>query len=537
MGGSVKRWRVPALVGVVELSRLAMLALQPEKKLVQYLPDDTFYYLVLGKNFATLGHWTFDGVEPATGFHLLWGYMVAGLYRLAPAITLHGVLLAAGTLGLVCAVLATRLMVETARRIFGEQVEMGVALVCLSSIALLAVLYLMETAVALLLSALVLDLLCRTESPLRRWGPALAFALGVLGIAARSEFGLLPLCLLLMQIVLWRRGASSAAMVALAAAALAGSVAAELGLALHTHWISGAWVQASVQEKLFWSRNQGFSLAPVGWLLGDFFNATYNVELNPLHYELLAMWKWVPIAVLIVGLGWVWWRVPSTARRGMMLGVAGVLGAFAFFYRWNCSGIQPWYIGVIEAPLAVLAAGGLSFYARRWRRLALLATAGLCGWGVWHSYPAQFPWQRPLWNAGMYVRAHPELRPVGAWNTGIIAYFAGGGVTNLDGLVNDSILPYEKSGTLLAYVQKRRLRAIVDYSTWFAPFIARNGGYANGDLERCLQTVDFLKGDPDVDPWNAVRLYLVKPECAVSRAAGSDKAGQESAGASILRER
>jgi len=197
----------------------------------------------------------------------------------------------------------------------------------------------------------------------------------------------------------------------------------------------------------------------------------------------------------------------------MTLGVACVLGAFAFFYRYNCSGIQPWYIAGFEAPLAVLAGGGLSFYARRCRRLTLAATAALCMWGVWHSYRPQFPWQRTLWNAGIYVRAHPELRPVGAWNTGIIAYFAGGRVTNLDGLVNDSILPYAKSGTLLAYVQKRRLKAIVDYSTWFAPFIARNGGYASGDLEHCLQEVDFLKGDPDVDPWNAVRLYLVKPQC------------------------
>jgi hypothetical protein len=252
----------------------------------------------------------------------------------------------------------------------------------------------------------------------------------------------------------------------------------------------------------------------VGWLLGDFFDVTYNVELSDRHYDLLQFWKWVPISLLLAGLGVVWWRAESTARRCMVLGLAGVVWAFALFYRYNSSGIQPWYIAVIEPPVAVLAAGGLSFYAKRWRRLTLATTAALCVWGVWHSYRAQFPWQRPLWSAGMYVRAHPELRPVGAWNTGIIAYFAGGGVTNLDGLVNDSILPYAKSGTLLAYVQRRHLRAIVDYSTWFAPFIARNGGYANGDLARCLQAVDFLKGDPDVDPWNEVRLYLVKPECA-----------------------
>jgi hypothetical protein len=182
-------------------------------------------------------------------------------------------------------------------------------------------------------------------------------------------------------------------------------------------------------------------------------------------------------------------------------------------YRFNNSGIQPWYIAVIEAPIAVLAGGGLSFYVARWRWPTLTLTAALCCWGVGHSYAGQFSWQRPLWNAGMYVRAHPEVRPVGAWNSGIISYFAGGEVTNLDGLVNDSILPYAKAGTLLEYVERRRLRTIVDYSTWFRPFIALNGGYANGDLARCLETVDVLKGDPDVDAWNTVRLFVVKPEC------------------------
>jgi hypothetical protein len=47
---------------------------------------------------------------------------------------------------------------------------------------------------------------------------------------------------------------------------------------------------------------------------------------------------------------------------------------------------------------------------------------------------------------------------------------------------------------------------------WFAPFIATNGGYANGDLERCLESADVLKGD-DLGEWDTVQLFVVKPEC------------------------
>jgi hypothetical protein len=512
-GARVRKWRVPALVGLVELSRLIMLAMLPDKKMAVYLPDDAFYYLVLGKNFATSGRWTFDGVEPASGFHLLWGYLIAGLYWVAPRISLHGVVLIAGTFSLVCVVLATWLMAKTATDIFGADADVGVALICLSSLALLVDLFLMEAAVAILASALLVNMLCRTDAASGRGRVAAAFALGVAGVAARSEFGLLPLCLFAMQAVLWRRRVSGVAMVWLAGAALAGSVAGELGLALHTHWISGHWVQASAEEKLFWSRNMGFSMAMVGYLLGDFFDLTYNGTMNDRHTALAALWKWVPIALLLLGLALAFARRSSAARRGMIAGLGCAVGAFAVLYRFNNSGIQPWYISVVEAPIAVLAGGGLSFYMARWRWATLTLTAALCCWGIVHSYRGQFFWQRPLWNAGMYVRAHPEVRPVGAWNSGIIAYVAGGQVTNLDGLVNDSILPYAKSGTLLAYVQRRRLRSIIDYQMWFAPFIAENGGYGNGDLQRCLQTVDVLKDDPDLGEWDIVRLFVVKPEC------------------------
>ena len=60
-----------------------------DRKLTEWLPDDAFYYLISGRNFALSHRWTFDGVAPATGFHLLWGYMIALIYWLAPNISLH----------------------------------------------------------------------------------------------------------------------------------------------------------------------------------------------------------------------------------------------------------------------------------------------------------------------------------------------------------------------------------------------------------------------------------------------------------------
>ena len=179
---------------LVQAARLAKLLRLPDRLLVTYLPDDAFYYLALAQNFARTGRWTFDGVEPATGFHLLWAYLLAALYKMAPHLTLHGVLLWGGVFQTLCLALAAWLVVRTAEHVFNEHAEAlsaGVGLIFLSSISLVIDTSLMESPLLILASAATLWLLCRAEPP-RGWGLGRAFALGLAGMLARSDFGLLP---------------------------------------------------------------------------------------------------------------------------------------------------------------------------------------------------------------------------------------------------------------------------------------------------------------------------------------------------------
>ena len=77
----------------------------------------------------------------------------------------------------------------------------------------------------------------------------------------------------------------------------------------------------------------------------------------------------------------------------------------------------------------------------------------------------------------------------------MLGYVSGGGVTNLDGLVNDRIYPYAAGGTALDYVRARNLRSIIDFPAMVDPAaMAQDGpaqgavrnGYADGRLQRCL---------------------------------------------------
>jgi hypothetical protein len=429
------------------------------------------------------------------------------------------VALAAGAIDVVCVTLAAWLAVRTAARIFGAGSQVGVAVVLLSALALTMDVCLMETALVLLASAAVLDLLCRSEIVASRSTMALAIGLGLGGMLARSDFGLLTVCLFAAQLVMWRRGLSSRAMVRLAGAVVAGSL---LGLAvvlLHTHWISGEWLQSSAQQKLLWSRLQGFSTAPIRALLWRFFLLHENSGVTsrrvvwPSEVGSLGL-----VVALAAGLAMALRPGEATERqvawrRTLTAGLCSTIAAYVFFYRFNSADMQSWYVANVEMPMAVLAGGGASWLAGRQRTVSIAVAGAVCAGGIALSFVAPLPYQAPMYEAGVYLGAHPELKPVGAWNAGIIGYFGGGGVTNLDGLVNDRILPYSAAGSLGDYVRQRRLRTLIDFGMWLSPGLAERAGDSRGELRKCVDAQPMRLANGEVDPGSPMSIFVVRPDC------------------------
>lgn len=67
------------------------------------------------------------------------------------------------------------------------------------------------------------------------------------------------------------------------------------------------------------------------------------------------------------------------------------------------------------------------------------------------------------WRRASYCTRHHQKVEWAPWNAGIIGYYQGGSVVNLDGLVNDSIYQYAMSNTLPVYVEKIAITYIVDF--------------------------------------------------------------------------
>ncbi len=513
---------VSSLVAGVELARMAVALRRPDPRLANTICDDAFYYLVLAKNFAVTGRWTFDGVEPASGFHLVWGYLLAAVYWVRPAISLHAIYGVAQAVQAGCLAGAAWLAVRTARRLFGAGGELGVALVFLSALSLTVGEMMMESSVVILFSAMAIGLACGAwmETGSKVWVGVLV---GLGGVLARSDSGLLSVCLLGMQGVLWRRGLATGRMVRVAAGMAAGALMGMALVAVHTHWISGEWVQSSARMKLFWAGLVGYSSAPVRHLILMFFDAGYYQTWS---HRLATAGAWGARAVastLMLAAGWQAWVRRGNAAGAVLVTMGCVVGGYLFLYRYNSDEVQPWYIANFEVPLALLSAGAVAFLWERRRGATLGCIAAFCACGVGFTFRPQWGEDAELYTAGVYLRAHPELRPAAAWNAGQIGYFSGGGVINLDGLVNDRVYAYAQTDTLAQYVASRGVRTMIDFPAMLdvtrrdygQPELSRRGGYADGKLARCVTTEEAPNGTLTVAGVTPAVVFHVLPGCLV----------------------
>ena len=124
-----------------------------------------------------------------------------------------------------------------------------------------------------------------------------------------------------------------------------------------------------------------------------------------------------------------------------------------------------WYYAPAIAALTLLAAGTLSRLPRlpvALLALALIESYGYLGFMLVQGRNRD---QRDMLGAARWVALHvpPEVR-VGAWNAGIYSWYSGHTVINLDGLINDEIAPWIRSGEpMVGYLDRRGIDVVVDY--------------------------------------------------------------------------
>jgi hypothetical protein len=535
--------RISILLGasvlLIEIARLFFLLHLADSQLVQHIPDDAFYYVVLAQHFAVHAHWSFDGHAPSTGFHLLWAYMLVVLCWFDPKITLHGLVCFAGTVGAVALSTAAFLTALVVRRHFADRAVLGVAFIFLSATSLLQGVWLMESPLVILAAAAYMYIVTCQEGPLSRKQQMAAALIGLVGMFARSDFGLLPLCMVCAYGFSCRREKKFSQQLRVAASGLGGALFGLMIIVAHSYWISGHFAQGSAKEKLFWSQVEGFSTHRALQILFSFFYPLANMDLSTVGYRSSWLHMGASAIRLLTLCLLVCLLVKELSRRGALSGkvlVAAMVStsiAYTVLYRFDSAAVQPWYAANYEVPVALTMAAALnSIKGALWRSLCTGAVVVWVLVGTILSCQGTWLAQAGHYRAGIYLLGHPELQPVGAWNGGIIAYFSGQPVTNLDGLVNDDVYPYSVANTLGAYISRRGIQYIIDTQDMFTGDRPRRGGYEGRGLTRCLDAKDEFLRDDTIDALGPIdtreALYHINVACLM--AGGTEERASSSPG-------
>ncbi|MEW6140299.1 MAG: hypothetical protein AB1733_18925 [Thermodesulfobacteriota bacterium] len=496
-------------IATLGLVRVLMMAGHSQEVIVAHVPDDAFYYLMAAKNFATGWYWSFDGHNPATGFHLLFGYLVASAYCVWESAPLQALLLIFGCASIVLVSFAAYWVVRASTsddKLLGGT---GAVFVFTSTIALVQPTLLMESCFVIFFGSLLLFLISTVSTSNPDEGMAFAvvcFSTGLLGTLSRSDFAVLPWTLFgVYQVayLLKRDYGSPYRIVSLAAL---GSLLGLLIVSCHCYIVSGNLYQASVVIKSHWGQTYGYDLRQPIQLVSKL--ALISPASGPISGEVALS----ALTIMAFLTAYSNWHGKDKGQSLLVIGCTVCIVVYLLIYAQNSGSLQIWYIGVF-VPLAAFIANValqsvrhvfLNFIIFTYVIAMSLANLAASVQPIW-------PHQAAMRDAGLFLKARPHIRPVASWNAGIIGFFAERPVINLDGLMNDSIIPYVLKNQVLNYVEQNQIKFICDFRAMISdPLLAERGGYPSGTLARRLIHEAFLSEDRPELRWHDTRISLFR---------------------------
>jgi len=437
------------------------LALLPLSALLILLEDDAWMVTAIARNFALGQGLTADGLNPTNGFHPLYPLTLGALPYLVAPQSLDGGFRANLILCALLGTIAVFPLYRWTERLAGKGAALlAAALYLLNPYFARVTVNAMETSLGLLLFLLLAERFLRPGQ--RSWPATLATGIlgGLAGLARLDNFLLAAFLGLALLSDTFRRRTRSAALLGYAA-----------GVALIALPYLG-WNQAVFGSPM---PSSGRALAYMHSYAESFSltNILHFLYLNPaLHLGFLPS-PWV--ALLLGGvllLGYFAW-LPSEARR-TLLPVAGAVLTQLLYYAYIQQNSNPRYFVAAGACFCLYLGCVVQRVMERWRAagralavaLAVLAV-GLNTTEAIGSYRTALRMpeltQPSVYQAALWVRsALPPDARLAAKNSGILQYYSGHVVLNIDGKLNADIVPVLEERQLLRYLREKGVTYVVD---------------------------------------------------------------------------
>jgi hypothetical protein len=423
------------------------------------LPDQAFHYFAIAQNLGTGFSASIDKLHPTTGYSPLWIALLSAIYGFdwahAARTPVHVALTLSGLFDVAAGFVLWRVLVRLGFGVWAQLV--AIALFALNPFQVAFGTSGLDTPLALCAALGLLLLYLHYDARDTRPRTALWFgALGGGAVLVRADLALVFGVFLAAQAVRARRaGASRRELV---------YVAGTAGLALFAivvPWLSYlALVSGSVVPDDAAAAALLAARVPRVW---GFTEVPFWLELSRANGSLLealtqiARLSGLALGGTLLGLGLTsWLLLQSRAEprvRALLTGLAPffvALLALLFVHAVVRGAFRPWDVVPFAAGIALVAALGtecVASFTRASRFAPLLAAVAALFTLVQHA-----TWQ----SSGLYPKvSYRGLDPMpreGHTESGAVAYFSRGTVTNLDGSANHSALRALRSGKLLDYV-------------------------------------------------------------------------------------
>jgi hypothetical protein len=486
--------------------------------------DDAFYYFQIARSVAGGAGFSFDGVHATSGFHPLWLFLLIPVFWLVPGdvAPLRAVLLLEAALVAAAAATVFRALLPRVGRV----VAVIAALLLIAQPGAPRLLRAgMEGALAVWLLAMAwsrwLDLRDDTQAPLRCWWRLGSWC--ALFFLARLEGAV---AVPILAALAWprlredrRRGLALAAPLALVATVyVAWTVAA-----------FGTWGPVSALAKTRLGGDAWTPPATARQGLTRFLYLPWGVEphvrrlLAALHSdpELAPAVGTLVVLALVAVVLWKRRRARPRPRELGFVFVAATALAMMLIDKASVRLMVDWYRAPALLALALLGAILVEGHPRLARAsVVALSVVGLL----------RVP--QPLWPLRVEADREPEglqaaqwLRPrlaagalAAGWNSGLVGYFAGGRVVNLDGLANDAAFLREvvRGRDLAGYLDREDVRYLVDATSQgrLAPLVRRYPRAVAEAVEARYAAVASFQGacGPDASPCPPLTVWERKDE-------------------------
>jgi hypothetical protein len=518
---------VAAIISTLALIHYVYMLAAPHELIICFVPDDAFYGLEVARHFVATGTWSFDrGFTTTTGFHLLNVYLMSLLPALLarPWLAIRvlmgfGVALATASIFLIC---------HLAYRIFGAFALIPAFLLLTAASFTQQSGALMEYPFVVLFAALYVSTLF-SKYDRGRVMAATMFVLGALGSLARSDFGGLPLAVVIacgVSYLLERR----IDYLSRALWGLAGAIAGLGLITMHNVYFGGHLLSGSERAKALCGKRLGFTLSP------PLMTALRALMTVTPHSLLIAGWSAILVGLCllarVIALG-----AGALAGEFTGLGTAaplpppaievsakdytppvfctGLTAVIIYVLVYAADGaIQVWYTASFVIPLLLVL--GTCFTGLQRRPILLVGASCIASLAAIqntiYSYKPIWPNQRYVLEMARYLQAHPPNGRLAGWNVGIVGYFLDGKVTNLDGLMNDQIYPYMQDETVNQYLDLAGIKYIVDYPVQIEhPCFTNPLGYNGAALAERLTAVRTFRSRDRENFWLDYTLFVLQP--------------------------